>query len=119
MSKKLALIKTTADSITLGEVVLDNEKQIKIKNPANIYSQPNADGRLTVQVFPLVFPELYTGTSRTDGVVWTYDKQSIAIATDFELDEKLISQYDKLYNPSPIIVPDGAGTGKVVSLFDN
>ena len=95
----------------------DGSSKIRVKNPATLYIQPTQTGQLTVQLFPLLFGELISAKVREAGTYWDYDAAGIALGVDIELDEKLVDQYTKIFNPSKIITPANAGN-KVIQLFD-
>lgn len=116
MSQNLIAIKNQGETV-IGELVERTEKFVRIKNPANLYIQPTQNGQLTVQLFPVFFGELLDAPKRSEGTVWTYNTAGAAIGEDIAFDEKLTSQYIKIFNPSPIITPEGSG--RVVKLFDD
>lgn len=116
MSEKLTIIKSQGETI-IGELVAQTSDKVTLKNPASLFIQPTQNGQLTVQLFPVFFGELLDSSKRSDGTVWEYNLTGGAIGTDVALDEKLVAQYTKIFNPSPIIVPEGSG--KVVKLFDD
>lgn len=115
MSQNLIAIKNQGETV-IGELVERTETSVKIKNPANLYIQPTQNGQLTVQLFPVFFGELLAAAKRSDGTVWTYNTAGAGIGEDIAFDEKLTVQYTKIFNPSPIITPEGSG--KIVKLFD-
>lgn len=116
MSQNLIVFKNQSETI-IGELIDRTETSVKVKNPASLYIQPTQTGQLTVQLFPVFFGELLDGEKRSEGTIWTYSLVGSGIGENIPLDEKLVSQYTKIFNPSPIIVPENAG--KVVKLFDD
>ena len=116
MSQKLIAIKSQGETV-IGELVERTETSVRVKNPASLYIQPTQNGQLTVQLFPVFFGELLDASKRSDGTVWTYNTVGASIGEDIAFDEKLVGQYTKIFNPSPIITPEGSG--RVVKLFDD
>lgn len=116
MSQKLIVIKNQGETV-IGELVERTETTVKVKNPASLYIQPTQTGQLTVQLFPVFFGELIEGSKRNDGTVWSFNTSGGGIGEDIPLDEKLVSQYNKIFNPSPIITPENSN--KVIKLFDD
>jgi len=113
-----------------GEQVSSNKEVVKVKNPAIINVVPNQQtGQLQVQVLPFFFNEFLKEKDKDD-TVWSFNKGNIAFGDDVNLDDKLVEQYEKMFNPSAIITPDqptiatpaeaaqSAGQAKVVKLFD-
>jgi hypothetical protein len=116
MKPIITAIKDASGSIILGELVDASSSDIQLKNPATLFIQPTQNGQLNVQLFPMIFGELLSAESKKQGTVWSFAKASNAVASNLELDEKLISQYTRIFNPSPIITP---GTPEVIKLFDD
>lgn len=117
MKKQIVAIKDASGSIVLGEFSSEADGFIFIKNPATLFIQPTATGQLNVQLFPMVFGELLSTDSRKDGTVWKFATASNAVATELEFDAKLMEQYTRIFNPSPIITPQNSG--EVIKLFDD
>lgn len=117
MKKQIVAIKDASGSIILGEFTKETDQFIWIKNPATLFIQPTATGQLNVQLFPMVFGELLSTDSRKDGTVWKFSTASNAAATELEFDAKLLDQYSRIFNPSPIITPQNSG--EVIKLFDD
>lgn len=117
MKPKITAIKDASGSIIVGELTEPaGETSVSLKNPATLFIQPTQTGQLNVQLFPMIFGELLSAESRKAGTVWSFATASNAVATELELDEKLISQYTRIFNPSPIITP---GSPEVIKLFDD
>jgi len=113
-----------------GEQVSSDKDAVKVKNPAIINVVPNQQtGQLQVQVLPFFFNEFLKEKDKGD-TVWSFNKVSITFGEDVNLDDKLIEQYEKMFNPSLIITPSeptiaepgealqAAAKAKVVKLFD-
>lgn len=116
MKPIITAIKDASGSIILGELVDASSSDIQLRNPATLFIQPTQNGQLNVQLFPMIFGELLSAESKKQGTVWSFAKASNAVASNLELDEKLISQYTRIFNPSPIITP---GTPEVIKLFED
>jgi hypothetical protein len=116
MKPTITAIKDASGSIILGELAGETANDIQLTNPATLFIQPTQNGQLNVQLFPMIFGELLSAESKKKGTVWSFAKASNAVATSIELDEKLISQYTRIFNPSPIITPN---SGEVIKLFDD
>ena len=116
MKPKITAIKDASGSIILGELIANDASNVSLKNPATLFIQPTQTGQLNVQLFPMIFGGLLSTESRKAGTVWSFSTASNAVATELELDEKLISQYTRIFNPSPIITP---GSLEVIKLFDD
>lgn len=108
-----------------GELVSREEKFFAVKNPAIINIVPNpSSGQLQVQVLPYFFGE-FLKNKEEPKTVWRFSTKSVVEAVQLDLDEKLISQYERMFSNSKIITPDkqvtpaAAGTAaKVVKLFE-
>lgn len=116
MKPNITALKDASGNIILGELVSTDAANVSLKNPATLFIQPTQTGQLNVQLFPMIFGELLSTESRKTGTVWSFATASNAVATEIELDEKLISQYTRIFNPSPIITP---GSPEVIKLFDD
>lgn len=110
----------------IGEIVEESDATLAVKNPAIINVMPDQNNRLNVQTMPYFFPEFIKDTAREEGSVWVFNKSVVATSniTKDNIDERLIEQYTKVFNPSPIATPPGGivtpdGNPKVVKLFDD
>ena len=106
-----------------GELVSQEEKYFWVKNPAIINIVPNAsNGQLQVQVLPYFFGE-FLKNKEEPKTVWKISAKSVVVATELDLDEKLLSQYERMFSNAKIITnekqitPAGAAA-KVVKLFE-
>ena len=106
-----------------GELVSQEEKYLWVKNPAIINIVPNAsNGQLQVQVLPYFFGE-FLKNKEEPKTVWKFSAKSVVVATELDLDEKLLSQYERMFSNAKIITnekqitPAGAAA-KVVKLFE-
>ena len=128
-NKKIIVFVDSVGRNIYGELVARLDKFVRVKNPAiiNIVPNPNS-GQLQVQVLPYFFTEFLKNKDDIN-TVWDFSTKSIVEATEIDLDEKLVAQYEKMFSNAKIITPDrniqpAAGnnanqTGaKVVKLFE-
>lgn len=100
-----------------GELVGTTDTTVSVKNPVMVHTLQGDRGQLQVQLIPLFFTEFLSESKRSEGSTWEYLKSSITVGQGVEIDERLGGQYDRIFNPSPIITPP-QGDGNVVKLFD-
>jgi len=100
----------------LGEFVSTQDNVLRIKNPAMIVVQQTQTQQLQVQLIPLFFQEFVDPATRTDGSVFEYLTSNIT-KIDLNLDEKIITHYDRVFNPSSIITPNN--NAPVIKLFED
>ena len=100
----------------LGELVSTQNNVLKVKNPAMIVVQQTQTQQLQVQLIPLFFQEFVDPVTRTDGSVFEYLMSNIT-KIDLNLDEKIITHYDRVFNPSSIITPNN--NAPVIKLFED
>ena len=98
----------------MGILVAEDATTISMNNPVIIHVQPEASGQLQVQTFPLFFFEFISKDSREKNI-WTYHKSNIALG-DVDLDERIVSQYQKINTPQEDAVPQN--NAKVISIND-
>ena len=112
--------------VIVGEVVTDIKESVKLKNPAIIHIGQNPQsGQIQVQTIPYFFREFVAADSQKEGTTWKFLKSNI-VEGDVQLDERLVSQYEKLF-AAPIASATGAspvagksqGAAEVVKLFDD
>ena len=127
-NKKIIVFVDSVGRNIYGELIARLDKFIKVKNPAiiNIVPNPNS-GQLQVQVLPYFFTEFLKNKDDIS-TVWDFSTKSIVEASEIELDEKLVAQYEKMFTNAKIITPDrniqpAAGNtsqsgAKVVKLFE-
>jgi len=96
----------------------DDKTLIKVKNPVMITVQQQQTGQMAVQLFPLFFQEFVKPTAEngTRENYFTFDKSTIAIGSDFNVDPRIIEQYERVTNP--ILVPTNTEEPEVIKLFD-
>ncbi len=101
----------------LGEQVSSTETTLGIKNPVMIHTIQGERGQLQVQLIPLFFNEFLPESKRSDGSTWEYKTSAVTVGVGVEIDDRLAGQYDRIFNPSPLVTP--SGDGNVVKLFDD
>ena len=99
----------------------ESDSSLKVQNPVMILVQQQENGQMAVQLYPLFFAE-FTQPDANDKrySFFTYPKNSIAIGTDFEIDPRIIEQYERIVNPQlvPTSAPPADGEPEVIKLFD-
>ncbi len=121
MSKKLTFIDNIGRNV-LGELVEQTDSVLKIKNPTVINIAQADNGQLQVQIIPLFLPEFLAGSSRTEGTVWSYPLNTVVLPDDFELDPRLVDQYNRIvssFGGVSLQEPQPKGDSEsVIKLFD-
>ena len=101
-----------------GAVTEETEQSLKVENPVMIIVQQQENGQMSVQLFPLFFPEFVEAPEGEDRhSYFTYSKSNIAVASGF------VEQYTKIVNPSLVPVKEPGGQvqnaePEVIKLFD-
>ena len=83
--------------------------------------QQQQNGQMAVQLFPLFFQEFVVEQDGSRHNFFTYNKDSIAIGSGFQIEPRIIEQYDRIVNPQ--LVPnnnniDSGGEPENIKLFD-
>jgi hypothetical protein len=94
--KHVAIIDHVGRNI-IGKLVCEDESTITIQNPVILHVQPQQNGQLEVQTFPVFFFEFIDKSEREKNS-WTYTKSSV-VTSNVVLDERIISQYEKINTP--------------------
>jgi hypothetical protein len=110
--KHIAIIDHIGRNI-IGKFVGETDTTITLNNPVIVHCQPEANGQLQVQSFPVFFFE-FIDKSKRDQNDWTYTKSSI-VTSNVELDERILSQYSKINTPPVEAVTNSP---RVVSIDD-
>lgn len=130
MSLDLRVIVDAAGRTILGEHEKETKDNIVLKNPATLFIQPNQQtGQLAVQLIPFFFREFVEESKRATGLSWTFNKTTTCYTEQFNLDDRLYSQYEKMMtkeaNSNPPTVDEFEAAGgaaakspKEVKLFD-
>lgn len=115
---------TFIDSIgrnILGTNTAENSDTITVENPVMIAVQPNGNGQLQVQLVPLFFAEFIKyDENKKRNFKFRFNKCSIIVGDDFDIDLRIIDQYEKVLKgtfqadpqPLPVSPPD------TIKLFD-
>jgi len=104
----------------IGILASETPETIIVKDPAILYVQPTQDGKLNVQTIPLYFREFIGDKHKNDGTLWVYNRAGITLGLDIDNDQRLVTQYNNLFNaPIQSAQPTPATTPAVVKLFDN
>jgi len=114
--------------VIIGEQLESTKDTLKVKNPAIIHIGQNPQtGQIQVQTLPYFFREFLDPTSASKGTTWKFNRDKI-VEGELSLDERLVSQYEKLFSNVTVQVPNApanvksAGAGnkaEVIKLFDD
>ena len=105
----------------LGTTAGDTADTLKVNDPVMVLVQQQENGQMAVQLYPLFFAEFIKpkedGSRSTE---FTYNKAAVAVGTGFDLDPRIIEQYEKIINPTLVPVGDDASgeDAEVIKLFD-
>lgn len=104
----------------IGTKVGEANDKMLIKNAAVILvAQTETNRQIQVQMIPLLINEFLSDLTRHNGIVWEYSTQDTVRAVEVELDEKLVTQYKRVFNEVVIETPTSAGGAPIIKLFDN
>ena len=106
--KHIAIIDHVGRNI-IGKVVGETDTTLTINNPVIVHCQPEANGQLQVQTFPVFFFEFIDKEYRNQND-WTYNKSSI-VTSNVVLDERI-------NNPPPPVQQPSTSSPKVISIDD-
>ena len=92
-----------------------NEKVLVVKNPVVVNIMPQRDpisgqptGQMALQLIPLFFRE-FQG-DKSEPIFMDYNKESVtSIRFKSGFDFRLYNQYEQMFNPSNIIIPNNSG----------
>lgn len=101
----------------IGKIVSETETSLVLNNPVILHCQPEANGNVQVQTFPIFFFEFLDKAQREFND-WTYNKASI-VTSNVILDKNILSQYEKINTP-PVgpLAPSKNDNPKVISITD-
>lgn len=117
MSKKITFVDNIGRNV-LAEFVSSQDGLLKVKNPTIINIAQADNGQLQVQIIPLFLPEFISESARSSGTTWTYALEAITTSDDFEIDARLLSQYERIVSGAALQQQQPAGSESVVKLFD-
>jgi len=104
----------------------ETDDTITVQNPVMITVQQQEQGQMAVQLFPLFFQEFVVPDE--DGKRYNhfdFKKASMAVASDLNIEPRIIEQYERIVNPqlTPNTPDNGAanagGDKEVINLFDD
>jgi len=112
--KHVVIIDHIGRTIIGKQIVWDEETELTIDNPVILHCQPQENGQLEVQTFPLFFFEFIDKTVREQNS-WTFQRSNIVVS-NVTLNPDIIAQYSKINTPTPQAPVDD--NPKVVSITD-
>jgi hypothetical protein len=121
-SKDYKVFIDNAGRCLFGEITLETDDFITVKNPVMITVQQQQNGQMAVQLFPLFFAEFVAPRGSDRSSEFTYSKASIATGGDFNIEPRIVDQYLKIVNPELVpnqpVNDNPAGEPEVIKLFD-
>lgn len=119
---KTILFLDSVGRLILGEKVeteIQNES-FDVKNPVVVMINADPSGKMSVQLFPILFREFLA--DKNSDVMLHYKKDNVTLTNIDVLDFRLQNQYSQMFNKSNIYVPpqsepQSGGQG-VINLFD-
>lgn len=120
--KYITFIDNAGRSI-FGTKAAETKTSLTIENPVMIHVAQQEGGQMAVQLYPLFFAEFVqpdTNNGRLNKFV--YHKNGIAVGKDFDVDDRIAQQYERIVNP--VLVPNDRSESPeldpdVVKLFDD
>jgi|TARA_R110002110_G_scaffold7140_1_gene36237 hypothetical protein len=112
--KHVVIIDHIGRTILGKQTEFDEETELTIDNPVILHCQPQENGQLEVQTFPLFFFEFIDKSAREHNS-WTFQRSNIVVS-NVVLNPDIIAQYAKINTPPPQTVVDD--NPKVVSIND-
>ena len=123
--KKYNTFIDSAGRAIFSEIEKETSSSLVVKNPVMITVQQQESGQMAVQLFPLYFQEfVQENENKTRDNYFTYTKSNIALGTNFNIEPRIVEQYDKIVNPTlvPANQPADQPTNEepeVIKLFDD
>lgn len=99
MSEKYTAIVDHIGRTLIGVEIDRSDSTLSIGNPLILHCQPEANGSLNVQTFPMFFFEFIDKSHRSSNV-WKFNLSNI-VTSDVVLDERIIENY-KLQSAPPV-----------------
>lgn len=116
---KTVLFLDSVGRLILGEKVESDENSFDVKNPVVVMINADPSGKMSVQLFPVLFREFLA--DKNSDVILFYKKDEITLTNIETLDFRLQNQYSQMFNKSNIYIPPQSqpqsGEG-VINLFD-
>ena len=104
-----------------GQIESETDDSIKVRNPVMIAVNQQQNGQMAVQLFPIFFQEFVVENEKTGRAnFFTYTKNNIAIASDFDIEPRIVDQYQRIVNPQLVAADSGNSSEEpeVIKLFD-
>ena len=104
-----------------GQIETETDDSIKVKNPVMIAVNQQQNGQMAVQLFPIFFQEFVVENEKTGRAnFFTYSKNNIALASDFNIEPRIVDQYQRIVNPQLVAADNGNSSEEpeVIKLFD-
>ena len=104
-----------------GQIESETDDSIKVKNPVMIAVNQQQNGQMAVQLFPIFFQEFVVENEKTGRAnFFTYSKNNIALASDFNIEPRIVDQYQRIVNPQLVAADNGNSSEEpeVIKLFD-
>lgn len=99
----------------LGEVIKQTDSVLSLKNPVILNVVPQADGKMSLQLFPMFFREFLA--DKSEDVTFHYNKSQITPSSIEAIDFRLEAQYSQMFKAAPV-QPQQEKSPAVVNLFD-
>lgn len=103
MQSKYVLFLDLIGRLIIGKNDGETDDIVKVKNPLIIHAETDGQGKLSIQFFPIILREFLA--SKNDPTVWAFYKKNITISDNAMLDLRLISQYEKIFEPIVNVMP--------------
>tara|TARA_R110001632_G_scaffold72040_1_gene166813 strand:+ start:124 stop:495 length:372 start_codon:yes stop_codon:yes gene_type:complete len=119
--KKYTTFIDNAGRAVFTEVDNETSEEIVAKNPVMITVQQGEQGQMAVQLFPLFFQEFVNpDKDESRANYFTYRKSNIAVGSGFDIEPRIVDQYEKIVNPNlvPNNPPSDSEEPEVIKLFD-
>lgn len=117
MSKKYVTILDNTGRNILGTVSKETDSLLYIDNPVMITVQPQ-NQQFQVQLIPLFLAEFIApAKDGTRNFTYIYTKSNIAAGVNFEVDPRILAQYDKIVEATNRPREERASP-EVIKLFD-
>jgi hypothetical protein len=97
-NKKIIVFFDSVNRTIIGKTssVVETEDKLVVTNPAIMSITFNAEGKMSLQLIPVMFRELLV--NKNFNVEITYNKSQISISNIIELEPSIIAQYDRIFD---------------------
>ena len=118
MSNYITFIDATGRNIVGTVNPATDATTLVVDNPVMVLVQPQQNGQLSVQLIPLFIGEfIKANAAGSREFTFSYNKNSIAIGQNFELDERIVVQYQRIVEFSAGRQTNNSSP-EVIKLFD-